>query len=125
MYQRMDVRDRAHACLVARNVLRLAPRCSEHVLRAAFLHDVGKTVLPYNPLHRVLVHLHTPPGQPAAPLAGGLRGAWQVREHHERIGAEMIRAAGGDPLVAELVERLGNGAPDAAVRLLLRADGAT
>jgi hypothetical protein len=125
LYLRMDVRDRAHACLVARNVLQLDPEADGITLRAAFLHDVGKTVQPYNPFHRVIVHLYTPAGRKREPLERGLRGAWQVRVHHERIGAELIRAAGGDERVAALVERLGSAAADAEVQLLARADGVT
>jgi hypothetical protein len=136
LYLRMDRRDRAHACLVARTVLRLEPQAGSVTLRAALLHDVGKTVQPYNPLHRVLVHLHTPAGLPREPLQPGLRGAWQVRTHHEAIGAEMIRAAGGDDRVATLVGNLAAGAGAAgtavkpaamncALQLLARADGET
>lgn len=130
LYLQMDRRDRAHAVHVARSVLRLEPGADEITLRAALLHDVGKTVQAYNPLHRVLAHLYTPAGLPREPLQPGLRGAWQVRAHHEAIGAELIRAAGGDERVAALVEGMAATAcsdPRAAdsAKLLLRADGET
>lgn len=127
LYLKMDVRDRAHACLVARRVLQLDLAADSVTVRAALLHDVGKTLLPYHPLHRIIAHLFTPAGLPREPLAAGLRGAWQLKTHHEMIGADLIRACGGSQRVAELIELLAAPAGTActAAELLRQADGAT
>lgn len=136
LYSRMDVRDRAHAAHVARRVRELAPAAPRDLLAAAYLHDVGKSLGGFNPVHRVIAHLYTPAGQPESPVAEGLRGAWQLRQHHERLGADMIRAAGGSERVATLIEALGDDSPGdgpypgddafpAELALLRAADGET
>ncbi|ADI14583.1 HD domain-containing protein [Truepera radiovictrix] len=122
LYRRMDVRDRAHACGVARALLTLEPAAPSTLLRAALLHDVGKSGRRYRPLERILVALYTPRALPHAPRLRGLRGAWQRRRHHPRYGAELILAAGGDPRVAELVARHHHPAGDPEAELLRRAD---
>lgn len=107
LYSRMDVRDRAHSILVAKVLLEAHPFATRHLMAAALLHDVGKSMLGFNPQHRILVHLSRPRGLPREPLADGLRGAMQLREHHELIGARMLREAGVAPEVAQFVEDLG------------------
>ncbi|MEX2543449.1 MAG: HD domain-containing protein [Trueperaceae bacterium] len=115
LYLSMDVRDRQHACQVASRLLDRRPDAGGALVRAALLHDVGKAGAPYNPLYRMLSHLYAPRDVPSGPLYRGLRGAWQIRRHHHRYGAAMIRDAGGDRDVADLVERhhQPNGDPDA------------
>lgn len=125
LYRRMDPRDRQHGCEVARRLLRAHPNAPDRLVRAALLHDVGKVVMPYNPLHRVAVHLWTPRHLPARPLSRGLRGAWQVKLHHHRYGADLIRRAGGSPEVAELVERHHDPRGDTEAELLSGIDGET
>ena len=105
LYKQMDVRDRAHACTVARRLSAHYPDASNALRRAALLHDVGKAGGRYRPLYRILVALYTPRRVPATPRLPGLRGAWQLRRHHDRYGAAAILAAGGDVRVAELVAR--------------------
>ena len=105
LYRQMDVRDRAHACTVARRLSAHYPDASDALRRAALLHDVGKAGYMYRPLYRILVALYTPRRVPVAPRLPGLRGAWQLRRYHDRYGAEAILAAGGDARVAELVAR--------------------
>lgn len=105
LYLAMDPRDRHHAVEIARAVLRRRPDAPPRLVRAALLHDVGKARRPYGLAERIAVHLWPAPAPPRAPLRAGMRGAWQVRAHHPHYGAEMIRRAGGDARVAELVER--------------------
>ncbi len=103
LYRAMDPRDRAHACEVAWAVLGLEP--DPRLVRAALLHDLGKAERPFNPFERILVHLHAPAELPPEPRFFGLRGAWQIKLHHARYGAERLRAAGGCEAVAEIVAR--------------------
>lgn len=105
LYAAMDVRDRDHACAVARRLLARDPGAPAELRRAALLHDVGKTESRYNPWVRILVALYTPPGIAPAPRRTGLAGAWQLKRHHDRYGAAQLVAAGGDARVAELVAR--------------------
>lgn len=106
LYRSMDPRDRRHAVEVARELLRRRPGAPARLVRAALLHDVGKARRPYVLVERIAAHLWpTHPRTPRDPLRPGLRGARQVQAHHPHYGAEMIRRAGGDARVAELVER--------------------
>ena len=105
LYMQMDRRDRAHACRVAQAVLEQVQNPSETLIRAALLHDVGKCGRAFNPWERVAVHLYTPQTIPAEPRLRGLRGAWQRRRHHESYGAELVRRAGGDARVVEIIRR--------------------
>jgi putative nucleotidyltransferase with HDIG domain len=125
LYLRMDVRDRQHACEVAKRLLAVLPDAGSELVRAALLHDVGKAVKPYNPLHRILVHLYAPADIPESPRAAGLKGAWQVRRHHDLFGARMIREAGGSDVVADLVERHHRPGSDPRAQLLKSLDEAT
>lgn len=105
LYKRMDVRDRAHACAVARQLLARYPDASPELRRAALLHDVGKTSVRYNPWLRIFAALYTPRRVAPEPRLVGVRGAWQLKRHHDRYGAALILGAGGDARVAELVAR--------------------
>ena len=105
LYKTMDVRDRAHACAVTRQLLARYPDASPALCRAALLHDVGKTSVRYNPWLRILAALYTPRRVAPEPRLAGVRGAWQLKRHHDRYGAALILGAGGDARVAELVAR--------------------
>lgn len=122
LYRRMDVRDRAHACAVTRRLNQLYPDAPPALHRAALLHDVGKTGPRYGPLLRILVVLYTPRRIAAQPRLYGLRGAWQLKRHHDRYGAVLILEAGGDPRVAELVARHHEPGGDAEAARLKEAD---
>ncbi len=123
LYLRMDSRDRAHACDVAREVLRRAPGARAVLVRAALLHDVGKSVRPYRVGERVAVHLWPAADVPPGPPRDGLTGALQVKRHHHRYGAAMIRDAGGSEEVASLVEAHHAGGGDEAELLRSVDDG--
>lgn len=127
VYSRMDVRDRAHSVLVARRLLADDAAAAPELVAAALLHDCAKALLPFQPLHRIAVHFRKPRGLPARPLRDGFQGALQLREHHERLGAELIRQAGGRETVAQLVAALADdeGAAAADVRQLRKADSHT
>ncbi|HEX7021619.1 MAG TPA: HD domain-containing protein [Trueperaceae bacterium] len=117
LYLQMDPRDRHHACLIAKTLCRKVPTASPELLRAALLHDVGKSAVPYRAWERIAVHIYTPGNLPPEPRVRGLRRAWQVHRFHDRYGAEMIRAAGGSERVAEIVarHRLPKGDPEAII----------
>lgn len=121
LYRAMDLRDRHHAVIVAKAVLAERPDASAELLRAALLHDVGKSTALYHPLERILVHLYSPAVAPE-PRQGGLIGAWQRQRHHHCYGAEMIRAAGGSARVAEIVFRHQDPQGDEEAALLKRVD---
>lgn len=103
LYLTMDKRDRAHACQVCKAVqAELAAR--PVLLRAALLHDLGKSEGVYNPFERIFVHLFSLRDLPAEPRLKGLRGAWQRRQHHAFYGAQTLRQAGACEAVARIVE---------------------
>ena len=102
LFLRLDPRDREHAVLVAKELLRCYPEAPGEAVRAALLHDVGKVVRPYNPVERILAALFEPwlPALPEKPLLPGWRGAAQVRLYHERYGLKLIQ----DPAVRAHLE---------------------
>lgn len=105
LYLAMDPRDRDHAVRVARELLRRHPGAPDVVVRAALLHDVGKSRRRYRVDERILVHLVKASPPPAEPPRNGIAGARQTAAHHAAYGATMIRDAGGSPRLAELVAR--------------------
>lgn len=103
LYIQMDLRDRHHACMVAKRLLQYYPNSSDELLRAAFLHDIGKSGTNYNPWERIFVHLYTPKHIAAEPKKTGLKGSWQRHLYHDSYGAALIRAADGDERIAAIV----------------------
>ncbi len=125
LYAAMDRRDRDHAVRVARALLRRHPEAPSEVVRAALLHDVGKSRRRYRVAERILVHLVRTAPPPAEPPLGGMAGARQTAAHHAAYGAAMIRDAGGDPRVAELVARHERPGDDRHARWIQQADRRT
>ncbi len=124
LYRAMDVRDRDHGCRVARRLLRDHPDADPVWVRAALLHDVGKSVAPYRAWERIAVHLVRRDRRPNAPR-GALGRAVERDRDHAAVGARMLAAAGADPRVVELVaehHRPRTGDPAAAA--LAAADAA-
>ena len=105
LYRAMDPRDRAHAVEVACALVRAFPGAPGEVVRAALLHDVGKSRRAYRLGERIAAHLVRVAPPPPEPALHGWAGARQVAAHHGAYGAAMIRAAGGSWRVAELVAR--------------------
>ncbi len=105
LFLAMDRRERHHGCAVARALLRRRPDAPPLLVRAALLHDVGKSCRPYRVWQRILVHLYTPQSVPSEPRYPGFWGEVQAKVHHPTYGAQMILAAGGCGRVASLVER--------------------
>jgi len=104
-YLAMDPRDRDHGCRVARRLLALHPQAEAIGVRAALLHDVGKSTRPYRVWERVMVHLWTPAAGTAERLPAAWQAVWRTQREHARIGAERLRDAGVDPRVVDLVAR--------------------
>lgn len=101
LYKKMDIRDRDHASLVANAVIK-NKNYSPELVRAAFLHDIGKTGANYNPLERIAVHLIKSNNNiPADSKVKGLKASIQRKNHHAEYGARLIK----DKRVAELVRR--------------------
>lgn len=122
LYLSMDARDRHHACTLAKLLLKEQPGASDDLQRAALLHDVGKSVMPYRPWQRIAIGVYLPKALPAEPRLKGWRGVWQMGLHHDRYGATLIREAGGSARVAELVERHHRPGADCEARLLKALD---
>lgn len=103
LYLAMDRRDRTHACAVAKAVLRADPEAEPRLVRAALLHDLGKTERRFAAWERLLAHLYCPAELPAEPRLPGVRGAWQAKLHHPYYGAAKLLEQGGCPEVAEII----------------------
>jgi HD domain len=127
VYERMDPRDREHATRVARRLLESHPDASDFLMRAALLHDCGKLVRPYAWLERVVAGLaQRPEAFPTTPLRADWQtypfSALEVRFLHPVLGAALIREAGGDARVAEIVERHHHPDGDADAALIHAVD---
>ena len=115
IYANMDARDREHAVRVAQFLLTQKPNASPILLRAALLHDCGKQVRPYRWRERVWAGLQPIPKldfdnamKKKRPL-----NALEVRALHPQLGARLVLGAGGDPRVAQIIERHHNPQDDA------------
>jgi putative nucleotidyltransferase with HDIG domain len=104
LFAAMDARDRRHSMDMV-HWLRARTEPSTALLAAALLHDVGKGRL--RAWERAAFVLLGPlPGGARARLArrgGGPRDALWRLEHHARLGAELLAAAGASPRIVELV----------------------
>lgn len=125
LYRAMDPRERDHHVRVARTILARHPDATPQLVRAALLHDVGKSQRPYRVIERILVHLVRGEVPAPQPIQVGWQGARQVAAHHAAYGASMILEAGGDPRVAELVSRHEQPEGDVEATALHEADRRT
>ncbi len=106
LWQRMAVQDRRHSILVARRFLELCEAPVREEVAAALLHDVGKLASGLGTFRRVL-----------ATVIGPRTTKFREYHDHERLGAEMLHAAGSSTVTIELL--LGRGRAASALR---RAD---
>ena len=93
LWARMPRVDRKHAAGVAREVDRLLGGAERPVIAAAVLHDVGKVESGYGTFRRVMATV-------AATVVDRdrARGRLGAYLRHDRLGAELLDAAGSDPL---------------------------
>jgi hypothetical protein len=93
LWSQMAVQDRRHSLEVARRFVSFAPSAAQPAIAGALLHDVGKQVAGLGTIRRVVATIIGP------------RGA-RFRDYHahERLGAELLLAAGSDPATIELVQ---------------------
>lgn len=102
LWRQLTAVDRRHAILVARRFESMGGPWSRDELAGALLHDIGKLQSDLGTFGRVVATV-------VGPRSARLR-----RYHeHERIGAEMLAAAGSSPVTVELVS--GRGAAAAAL----------
>ncbi|MGB8862049.1 MAG: hypothetical protein WCC60_22525 [Ilumatobacteraceae bacterium] len=106
LWQRLSVSDRRHSILVARRFTEAAAGTERAEVAGALLHDIGKLSCGLGTFARV-----------AATVVGPRTTRFRAYHDHERLGAELLAAAGSSPVTVELV--LGRGALAAALR---RAD---
>jgi hypothetical protein len=99
LWRRLTSSDRRHAILVARRFESMGGSWSRDELAGALLHDVGKLDSGLGTFGRVVATI-------VGPRTDRLR-----RYHdHERIGAELLEAAGSSTITIELVHGRGRAA---------------
>lgn len=100
LWHRMSAADRRHSILVARRFAERVGEASRAEMAGALLHDVGKVVSDLGTLARV-----------AATVIGPRTARFRQYHDHERLGAELLAAAGSDPVTVALVTGSGAAAP--------------
>jgi hypothetical protein len=93
LWHQMQNQDRRHSIEVARRFDSFLPGAPRHAVAAALMHDVGKIESRLGTFARV-----------AATLVGSPTKRFRSYHDHERIGADLLRAAGSDPELIALVE---------------------
>ncbi|HNJ97088.1 MAG TPA: HD domain-containing protein [Ilumatobacteraceae bacterium] len=96
LWQRMMLQDRRHALLVARRFVERRPTASRDEVAGALLHDIGKVDCTLGSVARVVATIIGPRGE-----------RFRRYHDHERIGAELLRAAGSSAVTIDLVEGRG------------------
>lgn len=107
LFQKFPTSDQRHSYHVL-TLLLADGHCEQSLLKAALLHDIGKTKVHFTMLDRVLVVLGFKllPDQ-AARLSQGEAQGWSrpfvVKAKHPQWGAEMATAVGSDALTVSLI----------------------
>ncbi len=99
LWRRMSAADRRHAITVARRFESLGGPWSRDEVAGALLHDIGKLDSCLGTVTRVV-----------ATIVGPRPARFRRYHDHERIGAEMLTAAGSSELTTELVRGRGRAA---------------
>lgn len=109
LFTRQRPSDQFHAYSVRQLLIRRG-ETNPHLLTAALLHDVGKTQMPLHIWERVWIVLGMKFIKQRA-LAWGagepkfFTRAFVVAVKHAAWGAQLVKAAGGNPVVVELIAR--------------------
>ncbi len=124
-FYRMARRDQVHSVRVAREVRDRGG--GEHIVRAALLHDCGKTMPPHRvpllyhggvvllgALSPMLLHRLARPWGPLWPV--------YLSVHHPELGARALHQAGVHPAIVELVRRHQDVSSDLELSVLQAAD---
>jgi hypothetical protein len=128
IYLQMDKRDREHATIVARHLQSIAPNASNILLRAAFLHDCGKLLRPYNPWERFWVSIYAPlprfwPTHLNAAITGSrMPTRLEAKHFHPYLGAQLLRFYRCNERVASLIEQHHSPGDDQEAQLLHQID---
>lgn len=109
LFQQMPRREQQHALEVYATLQQLGAS-DPSLLTAGLLHDVGKLRAPLYLWDRVLIVLvEAALPATAQKLGEGDVRSWRrpfvIRQHHAKWSAEMVAAAGADPLTIELIRR--------------------
>jgi putative nucleotidyltransferase with HDIG domain len=105
LWRRMRVADRRHSIEVARRFEPMGQWTREEIA-GALLHDIGKVQSDLGTTMRVV-----------ATVVGPRTERFRLYHDHERIGADMLTAAGSDPVTVDLLRGKGR-----AMAALLDAD---
>ena len=132
LYKMMSPQDQRHAIECGREaLLLLGDRCTDELIDASALHDVGKTPARLGTIGRATATVLKPVLRPRSDRwvhKTHLPGRWQRYLAHDVIGAEMLEAAGSSPrVVAWAAEHHKSPSewtlPDRVGRALAQADG--
>jgi putative nucleotidyltransferase with HDIG domain len=111
LFRRYTPNDQQHALRVVRHLQQINAT-DPSLIKAALIHDIGKTQLALTVWDRcliVLASLLMPQRAAHWGLDESRRDSWRkpfiVKQHHARWGAEMAAAAGCDSLTIELIAR--------------------
>ncbi|HRE47284.1 MAG TPA: HDIG domain-containing protein [Aggregatilineales bacterium] len=108
LYRELRRGERQHSLNVLRS-LQTSGEAHPALLQAALLHDVGKSRTPFYLWERVIVVLANKAFPVAAHRWGtyhtptGWRRPFVINVQHAQWGADMVREAGGDPLLVALI----------------------
>jgi hypothetical protein len=103
LWRQMPNQDRRHAIAVTRRFVDRRPSATREEIAGALLHDVGKLQAGLGTMSRVV-----------ATVVGGRTRRFRLYHDHERLGAEMLAAAGSPAETVELVRGAGPAFDDLA-----------